>query len=107
MCTCCTTAVSTQLRLLRTAFQTIGFTTTVESRLVVSAVVGGTSARKAVLATPGGQSSDRVRPHAEAKHLHAKEPEMRTMGLVVGGMDCRRCVREVTARLRNVPALRP
>jgi copper chaperone CopZ len=27
---------------------------------------------------------------------------MRTIGLVVGGMRCRRCVREVTARLRDV-----
>lgn len=27
---------------------------------------------------------------------------MRTMSLVVGGMRCRRCVREVTARLRDV-----
>ena len=30
---------------------------------------------------------------------------MRTMGLVVDGMDCRRCVREVTARLRDLPGV--
>ena len=30
---------------------------------------------------------------------------MRTIGLVVGGMRCRRCVREVTARLRDVPGV--
>ncbi|MFN2346005.1 MAG: cation transporter [Dermatophilaceae bacterium] len=30
---------------------------------------------------------------------------MRTIGLVVGGMDCRRCVREVSARLRDVPGV--
>lgn len=30
---------------------------------------------------------------------------MRTIGLVVGGMDCRHCVREVTARLRDVPGV--
>lgn len=31
---------------------------------------------------------------------------MRTIGLVVGGMNCRRCVREVTARLRDVPGVK-
>ena len=30
---------------------------------------------------------------------------MRTIGLMVGGMRCRHCVREVTARLRDVPGL--
>ena len=30
---------------------------------------------------------------------------MRTIGLVVGGMRCPRCVREVTARLRDVPGV--
>ena len=30
---------------------------------------------------------------------------MRTIVLVVGGMRCRRCVREVTARLRDVPGV--
>ena len=30
---------------------------------------------------------------------------MRTIGLMVGGMRCRRCVREVTARLRDVPGV--
>ena len=30
---------------------------------------------------------------------------MRTIDLVVGGMSCRRCVREVTARLRDVPGV--
>jgi copper chaperone CopZ len=30
---------------------------------------------------------------------------MQTIGLVVGGMRCRRCVREVTARLRDVPGV--
>lgn len=30
---------------------------------------------------------------------------MRTVGLVVGGMDCRRCVRGVTARLRDLPGV--
>lgn len=28
------------------------------------------------------------------------------MGPVVGGMNCRRCVREVTARLRDVPGVK-
>ena len=30
---------------------------------------------------------------------------MRTIGLVVGGMRCRRCVRKVTAQLRDVPGV--
>ena len=30
---------------------------------------------------------------------------MNDIELVVGGMTCRRCVREVTSRLRDVPAL--
>jgi hypothetical protein len=30
---------------------------------------------------------------------------MRQLSLVVGGMSCRRCVREVTARLRDVPGV--
>lgn len=30
---------------------------------------------------------------------------MREMTLYVGGMGCRRCVREVTARLRDVPGV--
>ena len=30
---------------------------------------------------------------------------MRTIVLVVGGMRCRRCVREVSARLRDVPGV--
>lgn len=57
------------------------------------------------LPAASGQSSDSARPHAGTKHLYAQKPEMQTMGLVVGGMRCRRCVREVTARLRNVPGV--
>ena len=30
---------------------------------------------------------------------------MRHIELTVGGMSCRRCVREVTARLRDVPGV--
>ena len=30
---------------------------------------------------------------------------MRELNLFVGGMSCRRCVREVTARLRDVPGV--
>jgi copper chaperone CopZ len=30
---------------------------------------------------------------------------MRQLNLYVGGMSCRRCVREVTARLRDVPGV--
>lgn len=30
---------------------------------------------------------------------------MPTIGLMVGGMRCRRCVREVTSRLRDVPGV--
>ena len=30
---------------------------------------------------------------------------MRQLNLIVGGMSCRRCVREVTARLRDVPGV--
>jgi copper chaperone CopZ len=30
---------------------------------------------------------------------------MRQLSLYVGGMSCRRCVREVTARLRDVPGV--
>jgi copper chaperone CopZ len=30
---------------------------------------------------------------------------MRQLNLFVGGMSCRRCVREVTARLRDVPGV--
>ena len=33
------------------------------------------------------------------------EPVMRQLNLHVGGMSCRRCVREVTARLRDVPGV--
>ena len=57
------------------------------------------------LRAASGQSSDSAPPHAGTKHLYAQEREMRTMGLVVGGMRCQRCVREVTARLRNVPGV--
>ncbi|GAA1951125.1 hypothetical protein GCM10009798_08040 [Nocardioides panacihumi] len=31
---------------------------------------------------------------------------MRELTLYVGGMGCRRCVREVTARLRDIPGVR-
>ena len=34
-----------------------------------------------------------------------EEPEIRDLHLLVGGMGCRRCVREVTARLRDVPGV--
>lgn len=58
------------------------------------------------LPAASGQSSDSAPPHAGPKHLYAQEREMRrTMGLVVGGMRCQRCVREDTARLRNVPGV--
>ena len=30
---------------------------------------------------------------------------MRQLNLFVGGMSCRRCIREVTARLRDVPGV--
>jgi copper chaperone CopZ len=33
------------------------------------------------------------------------EPVMPQLNLFVGGMSCRRCVREVTARLRDVPGV--
>ena len=35
----------------------------------------------------------------------AKEHDMRDLYLLVAGMGCRHCVREVTARLRDVPGV--
>jgi copper chaperone CopZ len=32
-------------------------------------------------------------------------PPMHQLNLFIGGMSCRRCVREVTARLRDVPGV--
>ena len=43
--------------------------------------------------------ADRTERFAES------EPVMRQLSLFVGGMGCRRCVREVTARLRDVPGV--
>jgi copper chaperone CopZ len=34
-----------------------------------------------------------------------KEPHLHDLHLLVGGMGCRHCVREVTARLRDVPGV--
>jgi copper chaperone CopZ len=40
-----------------------------------------------------------------AERISRVKPVMRELNLFVGGMSCRRCVREVTARLRDVPGV--
>jgi copper chaperone CopZ len=42
---------------------------------------------------------------ASDRRSFESEPAMRQLNLHVGGMSCRRCVREVTARLRDVPGV--
>lgn len=54
------------------------------------------SARTAVGRT---LNQPRVPQHPESEH------DMLTLRLFVDGMGCRRCVREVTARLRDVPGV--
>jgi copper chaperone CopZ len=39
------------------------------------------------------------------KRVREEESQMRTIGLMIGGLRCRHCVREVTARLRDVPGV--
>src|SRR3954447_24129591 len=42
---------------------------------------------------------------AQSRTSSEREPVMHQLNLYVGGMSCRRCVREVTARLRDVPGV--
>ena len=54
---------------------------------------------------PSGQWADSTAAHSEGRQSRRNlesEPVMRQLNLFVGGMSCRRCVREVTARLRDV-----
>jgi copper chaperone CopZ len=53
-----------------------------------------------------GQTAQRRIVEAVATDRVAEsEPMMRQLSLFVSGMGCRRCVREVTARLRDVPGV--
>ncbi len=55
-----------------------------------------------------GQWADSTAAHSEGRQSRRNlesEPVMRQLNLFVGGMSCRRCVREVTARLRDVPGV--
>src|SRR3954454_7676075 len=57
---------------------------------------------------PSGQRVDSRAAHSEGRQSRGileSEPVMRQLNLFVGGMSCRRCVREVTARLRDVPGV--
>ena len=47
----------------------------------------------------------RTREGRQSRRSLESEPVMRQLNLFVGGMSCRRCVREVTARLRDVPGV--
>ena len=54
---------------------------------------------------PSGQWADsrqRTLRGVRAEGISRVSPVMRQLNLFVGGMSCRRCVREVTARLRDV-----
>ena len=57
--------------------------------------------------SPSGQCSDSQWLHGETtcEARLAKEHHMRDLHLLVVGMGCRRCVRDVTARLRDVPGV--
>jgi copper chaperone CopZ len=53
---------------------------------------------------------DSAGTHSRCTHRNDRlgrvsEHDMDELELVVGGMACRRCVREVTARLRDVPGV--
>jgi copper chaperone CopZ len=48
---------------------------------------------------------NRVRAEGVPRVSPESEPVMPQLNLFVGGMSCRRCVREVTARLRDVPGV--
>jgi copper chaperone CopZ len=50
-----------------------------------------------------GQTASRRRLRAQL--LFLCEAPVRTMTFVVDSLNCRRCVREVTARLRDVPGV--
>ena len=55
-----------------------------------------------------GQRADSPAVHSERSQngrTFESEYDMPELSLFVGGMSCRRCVREVTARLRDVPGV--
>jgi Heavy-metal-associated domain len=52
--------------------------------------------------------ADSTAAHSEERQSRRNlqsEPVMRQLNLFVGGMSCRRCVREVSTRLRDVPGV--
>lgn len=55
----------------------------------------------------GGQHADSAAAHSRSVGTAdpESEPVMRQVNLLVDGMSCRHCVREVTARLRDVPGV--
>ena len=64
---------------------------------VATGIVGGTPSCAA-----GGQTPDRVRRHRGRRDAREAENPMPTIALMIGGMTCRHCVRDVTSRLRDV-----
>jgi copper chaperone CopZ len=55
-----------------------------------------------------GQPTDSPAAQSESRQSRRNlesEPVMPQLNVFVGGMSCRRCVREVTARLRDVPGV--
>src|SRR3954462_11293980 len=57
---------------------------------------------------PSGQRVDSRAAHSEGRQSRRNLESgsvMRQLNLFVGGMSCRRCVREVTALLRDVPGV--
>jgi copper chaperone CopZ len=53
----------------------------------------------------GRTARQRIVKAVGTERFAESEPVMRQLSLVVGGMGCRRCVRDVTARLRDVPGV--
>lgn len=64
---------------------------------VATDVVAGTPSCAA-----SGPTPDRVRRHPGTKNVRKGAPQMPTIALMIGGMSCRHCVREVTSRLRKL-----
>ena len=54
------------------------------------------------LRLPPGHRADSTAAHSEVRQSEgiSRASVMRQLNLFVGGMNCRRCVREMTARLR-------
>src|SRR3954454_19517953 len=71
------------------------------------AAVGSRDSAKAARLLRGQRADSTAAHSAERQNRRSleSEPVMRQLHLFVGAMSCRRCVREVTARLRDVPGV--